>query len=67
VTLEIPFFVVFGVSTVLPFTIGANAEYFLSDSLAVFARLKPVGVAIFLSGGGAFYMLEAFVGAAYKL
>jgi len=61
-TLEIPFF--YAVTWVLPILVGANGEYFITESLAAFAKIR-LGPAV--SPGGAAFALEAVVGAAYKL
>lgn len=66
-TLEIPFFVLFGLGASIPFVAGANAEYFITDSLLVFARIRPLGIAIWTNGAGVFYTFEANVGVGYHL
>jgi hypothetical protein len=68
VTLELPFWVVFGSGVGVPFVAGANAEYAIMDSLLVFAKVKPLGLTLFAGGGLlVFYTFEATVGAAYHL
>jgi hypothetical protein len=69
VTLEVPFWVSFGSGgafAVVPIMAGANAEYAITDSLLAFARLKPLGLAVFTSGG-VFYAFEALVGVGFHL
>lgn len=61
-TLELPFFV--AVTWVLPIMLGANGEYFITDSLLVFAKVHA-GPAI--TPAGASFALDAVLGAAYKL
>ena len=69
VTLEVPFWVSFGSGgafAVIPIMAGASAEYALTDSLLAFARLKPLGLAVFTSGG-VFYAFEALLGVGFHL
>jgi hypothetical protein len=69
-TLEVSFFMLFAVSWALPVTVGANGEYFITDSLVVFAKVKPLGFALFpgaLGGLSVFYTFEATAGVGYHL
>ncbi len=67
VSLELPFWVLFGFGAGIPFVAGASAEYAIMDSLLVFAKVKPLGVTIFTTGPLVLYTFEALVGAAYHL
>jgi hypothetical protein len=65
VTLEVSFWIIPALSWALPIVAGANGEYFITDALVVFAKVRPLGIAIFPNAP--YYTFEANVGVGYHL
>lgn len=67
VTLEVPIFVLFNISAVIPIVVGASAEYFITDSLLAFVKLKPAGIALWTNRAAPNYVFEALAGVGFHL
>jgi hypothetical protein len=63
---EIPFWALGGFGAVLPIMVGGGAEYFLTDAIAIQAKVKA-GPSVWFNGAGVFFTLEGVAGVAWHL